>query len=131
MPRKSATAQRPWGKLSWLGLGRLERRELGWLFVGLGACVLLFVFLRLAGEVMEGDTQAFDVRILQALRNPNDPAKPIGPDWLTESLIDLTAIGGSTVLVLVVFAVTGFLLLQTRYKTALVVIITSLSGEMV
>ena len=52
------------------GLGNLKRRELTWLFVGLGACVLLLVFLTLAREVMEGDTQAFDTKILQALRRP-------------------------------------------------------------
>ena len=52
--------------VSRLGLDRLERRELTWLFVGLSTCVLLFVFVSLAGEVTEGDTQAFDTRILQA-----------------------------------------------------------------
>jgi undecaprenyl-diphosphatase len=102
-----------------------------WLFVGLGACVLLLVFITLAGEVMEGDTQAFDTKILQALRSPDDPSKPIGPAWLEGALIDLTALGGSTVLTLVVLAVVGFLLLQTRYRTALFVAITWLSGEFV
>jgi undecaprenyl-diphosphatase len=109
----------------------LERHELTWLFVGLGTCVLLFVFLSLAGEVAEGDTLAFDTRILQALRSPTDPSKPIGPAWMESSLLDLTAIGGPTVLALVVFAVVGFLLLQERYRTALFVAITSISGELV
>ena len=108
----------------------LERHELTWLFVGLGACVLLFVFVTLAGEVTDGDTQAFDTRILQALRDPADPAKPIGPAWLEGSMIDLTAIGGPTVLGLTVVIVAGFLVLQTRYRTALVVAITSFSAEL-
>ena len=108
-----------------------NRRELTWLFVGLGACVLLLAFITLAGEVMEGDTQAFDTKILRALRSPADPSKPIGPKWLEGSMIDLTALGGPTVLTLVVLAVAGFLLLQTRYRTALFVAVTWLSGELV
>jgi undecaprenyl-diphosphatase len=111
-------------------LGTLERRELSWLFVGLGACVLLLVFVYLAGEVTEGDTQAFDTRILRALRDPADPSKPIGPAWIEPAILDLTALGGPTVLTLVVLIVVGFLLLQTRYRTALFVLGTAISGEM-
>src|SRR5438874_7287075 len=131
MRGKSQSENKPWWSLSRLGLGRLERRELHWLFVGLGACVLLLIFLILASEIAEGETQAFDVMILKSLRSPDDLSKPIGPAWLEGSLLDLTALGGSTVLGLVVFAVVGFLLLQTRYHTALFVAITSSSGELV
>ena len=110
---------------------RLDRRELRWLVVGLGACVLLFAFLILAGEVAEGDTLAFDTRILQALRSPNDPSRPIGPEWMAGALEDLTALGGPTVLILVILAVVGFLVLQTRYRTALLVAAIAITGEMV
>jgi undecaprenyl-diphosphatase len=110
---------------------RLEHRELMWLLVGLGACVLLLIFVGLAGEVVEGDTQAFDVKIVRALRDPVDPSRPLGPAWLEESLLDSTALGGATVLGLVVFAVAGFLLLQQRYRTALFIAITLFSGEVV
>jgi undecaprenyl-diphosphatase len=130
MPRKSLPRGGRWRTLPWLRFGWLERRELSWLVVGLGACVLLFVFVTLAGEVTDGDTQAFDTRILQALRDPADPAKPIGPAWLEGSMIDLTAIGGPTVLGLTVVIVAGFLVLQTRYRTAIVVAITSFSAEL-
>jgi undecaprenyl-diphosphatase len=115
----------------WHGIRKLEQRELGWLLVGLGACVMVWIFLSLAGEVAEGETQAFDVRILRALRNASDPALPIGPAWMESVLLDLTAIGSPTVLALVVLAVTGFLLLQTRYWTALFVIVTVGTGEVV
>ncbi|HEY3043237.1 MAG TPA: phosphatase PAP2 family protein [Vicinamibacterales bacterium] len=117
--------------LSRLGVGKLDRRELNWLIIGLGACALLWIFLNLASKISEGETQAFDLMILRALRDPADPSKPIGPVWLEGSLLDLTALGGSTVLGLVIFAVVGFLLLQTRYHTALFVAITSISGELV
>ena len=117
--------------ISWLRLDRLAHRELSWLVVGLGACVLLLLFFILAGEVAEGDTVAFDTRMLRALRSPDDPSKPIGPAWMAGALEDLTALGGPTVLFMVVLAVVGFLFLQTRYRTALFVAATAISGEMV
>lgn len=128
MPKKIAHRGRRWPMPPWLS-ERLERRELTWLFVGLGLCVLLFAFVSLAGQVTEGDTQGFDTRILRALRDPADLARPIGPEWIESSLLDLTALGGSTVLALVVLSVAGFLLLQRRRRTAMVVVMTSLSGE--
>jgi len=104
---------------------------LSWLILGLTSCALLWIFLILAGEIAEGETQAFDIMILKAMRSPDDLAKPIGPDWLEGVLLDLTALGGSTALSLVIFSVVGFLLLQARYRTALVVAITSISGEVI
>jgi undecaprenyl-diphosphatase len=113
----------------WNRFRKLERKELTWLLVGLSACILLFVFFTLAGEVSEGDTKSFDTRILTALRSSEDPSKPIGPAWMESAMLDLTAIGGPTVLGLVVVGVLGFLLLQGRYHTALVVLVASAGGE--
>jgi undecaprenyl-diphosphatase len=121
VPKTSTRARARW---------QLDRGELMWLFVGLGLCVLLFGFVSLAGEVIDGDTQAFDTRILRALRDPADPSRPIGPVWMEGPLLDLTALGGATVLALVVMAVAGFLVLQTRYRTAVVVAISWCSGEL-
>ena len=117
--------------LRWAGRRKLERQEITWLLVGLGACILLFAFIIFAGKVMEGDTQALDARILRALRQADDPSKPIGPDWIESALLDLTALGGPMVLWLVTFAVMGFLVLQARYRTALVILITAISGELI
>jgi undecaprenyl-diphosphatase len=111
-------------------LRRLERHELRWLLIGLGVSICLFAFIELAGEVSEGDTQAFDVKAVQALRDPTDPSRSRGPMWLQLALADITALGGPTVLGLVIVIVSGFLLLQTRYRTALFVITTMLSGEL-
>jgi undecaprenyl-diphosphatase len=127
MAKKTAHKETHWWKFPWRR--RFERGELTWLFWGAGLCLLLFAFVSLAGEVTEGDTQAFDTKILRALRDPLDPSKPIGPEWIETSLLDLTAIGGPTVLSLVTVFVMGFLVLQTRYRTAVVVAISSVSGE--
>jgi undecaprenyl-diphosphatase len=117
--------------MKWFAFDRLERREITWLAVGVAACTLVLLFLFLAGEVAEGDTLAFDTRILRALRNPADPSRPIGPEWIESLLFDLTALGSPVILGLVVFAVVGFLLLQGRRRTALAVAATSFSGELV
>ena len=85
MPQKSQPVPKHW-TLSALGIGKFDRRELNWLIIGLGACVLLWIFLILAGEIAEGETQAFDIRILRALRSPDDPATPLGPAWMEGSL---------------------------------------------
>ena len=114
----------------WFRLRKLERHEIEWLLVGIAVCLLLWGFLALASEVMEGDTRTLDDKILLALRRADDPSRPIGPDWVETSLLDLTAIGGPTVLGLVVVSVAGFLVLQTRYHTALVIIGTAASGEL-
>ena len=112
-------------------LRRLERNELWLLVIGLGLCALLFLFIRLAGEVMEGDTQAFDVRILRSLRTATDPARLKGPDWLESALIDVTALGSPIVLGLVVLIISGYLLLEARYLTAVIVLTSSSLGEIV
>jgi undecaprenyl-diphosphatase len=117
------------GSRRWLT--RLERHEITWLLVGLGGCVLLFAFLVLAGEVMGGETLGFDRRIVLAFRKADDPARPIGPAWITGALLDLTALGGPTVISLVVLSVVGFLVLQTRYWTAFFIVMTAASGELV
>jgi undecaprenyl-diphosphatase len=111
-------------------LRRLERNELKVLLIGLALCAALFLFIKLAGEVMEGETQAFDVAIVRGLRSAADPAKPIGPAWVQGVLLDITAVGSPVVLGLVVLIMTGYLLLEARYLTAVTVLVTSISGEL-
>jgi undecaprenyl-diphosphatase len=108
----------------------VERHEITWLLVGLVACVLLLLFLLLAGEVMAGHTQAMDTRILRALRSPDDPARPIGPMWLPGMLEDLTALGGPTVTWLVILGVTGYLLFERRARAAMFVLVACGSGDL-
>ena len=73
----------------------------------------------------------FADRLARDLRGADDPARPIGPAWLQVAVLDITALGGPTVIWLVVLAVMGFLLLQARYRTALVILIAAAGGEVV
>ena len=126
-----AKSEAGWWKSSTKWLSGLDRRELTWLLVGLGGCILLLVFLAIAGEVVEGETLAFDKQIVLAFRKADNLAVPIGPAWMTDVLLDLTALGGPIVLGLVVLSVVGFLVLQTRYWTGFFVFVTAASGEAV
>jgi hypothetical protein len=66
---------------------------------------LLFVWL--GSEVGEGETRRFDSRILLALRQSGDLAQPVGPHWVQAAMLDLTALGGATVLTLVTLGRSG------------------------
>lgn len=93
-----------------------------------GILVLLLAFALLAAEVFEGDTQAFDNRILMALRRADNRSIPIGPPWLRAGALDITALGSPTVLGLATLAVCGFLLLQRMARTATFVFIATIGG---
>jgi undecaprenyl-diphosphatase len=105
-----------------------DRSELRLLVVALGVLALALLFVDLAGEVLEGDTQQFDERILASLRDGADPSQPIGPKWLRSAALDVTALGSATVLGLTVVAVCGFLALQGLYRYALFVFVASCGG---
>lgn len=100
---------------AWNRLVSIERALLIALLI-VGAA--LFGFFKLASEVAEGDTMAFDRAIMLALRSA-DPAIPAGPQWLTQAMTDLTAFGGVAGLIVVVAAAAGFLLVSRRWRTAL------------
>lgn len=111
----------------------------GWIWLRLNETVPLvslaafglfgWLFVKLAGEVIEGDTQGFDRDILLALRNPADRGDPIGPTWLEEVARDITALGGHTVLGLVTVSVLVYLALSRR-RGATWLVLVSIGGGM-
>ena len=111
-------------------VAHVNRIERGMLLIMIVAAVLLFVFAVLADEVAEGDTRAFDERVLLALRAAGDLADPIGPRWFEEMMRDFTAIGGTGVLVLMVLAVAGFLTLTGKGHAALAIIVAVSGGTL-
>ena len=63
-----------------------------------------WAFIKIASEVIEGDTTTFDRAILLGLREARNPTDPIGPSWLEEAARDITALGGHVVLTIVTLA---------------------------
>lgn len=90
----------------------------------------LLAFLKLASEMREGETLAFDRWLLLALRSTADPSVPIGPDWLRRTMVDLTSLGGTPVLTLITVAAAGYLLVARRAATALFLVLAISGGAL-
>ncbi|MCB5204955.1 phosphatase PAP2 family protein [Neorhizobium sp. T786] len=88
----------------------------------------LFIFLQLTGEVIEGDTHAFDEKLLLLLRTTDDPGMPVGPYWLSHAVNDITALGGVTVLTLMTVMVTVYLILSKRPAIAIFTFLSVVGG---
>lgn len=115
-----------WKRLLWLGGHELVVLA-GLLVIAAG----LWAFISLADAIRGGHTPAIDDQILRALRRPDDPAVPIGPAWMAEVMRDITALGGPTVIVLVVSAVAGFLIFDRKLGAAALVLLTTTLGFVV
>jgi undecaprenyl-diphosphatase len=125
---EDAGARLPRRALAWLPAVRREAALLVAIALAAGSLVL---FGQLADEVIEGETHAFDEAVLLALRSAADPSDPIGPRWLEEQVRDLTALGSLAVLGLVSLAAVGFLILQGKRRTALLVVAAVGGGMLV
>ncbi|HEY8566087.1 MAG TPA: phosphatase PAP2 family protein [Beijerinckiaceae bacterium] len=101
---------------------RLRLNEVAPLLSLAGGSFFVWLFVAIAGEVREGDTKSFDTAILLGLRNPADPADPIGPRWFEEAARDVTALGGHVVLGLVALSTLAYLILMRRRHAALLLI---------
>ncbi|MCE7985712.1 MAG: PAP2 family protein [Caldilinea sp. CFX5] len=107
---------------------RLKRADL---FILLAIALVIggvWLFIELADEVNEGATAAIDQRILLALRNPTDPTDPLGPLWVEEAMRDITALGGGAILLLLTISVVGYLVIQRRYRAAVLVTLAVVGG---
>jgi len=109
---------------------RLKRADL---FILLAIVLVIggvWLFIEVADEVNEGATSAIDQRILLALRNPADPSDPLGPLWVEEAMRDVTALGGGAILLLLTTSVVGYLVIQRRYRAAVLVTLAVVGGSL-
>ena len=89
---------------------------------------LLLCFALIAQAVLEGEPIAFDRSVMLALRHASDPSLPIGPPWLPEAARDVTALGGTVVLGILLLVVTGYLFAAGKRHAAWFVLATVLGG---
>jgi undecaprenyl-diphosphatase len=119
--------QRWWGPA---GLGRLLRaRELVTLALVAVVAGGVWAFLEVAEAVSEGEVRAFDSAVLLAMREPADPADPLGPRWVEEMGRDLTALGGVAVLTLVSGAAALFLWMARRPRAVALLLVAFAGGQ--
>ncbi|MCC6205920.1 MAG: phosphatase PAP2 family protein, partial [Hyphomicrobiales bacterium] len=88
--------------------------------------VLAFVYI--GHEVGEEELVQFDSSILLAFRDPADLSRTVGPPWLAESVVEITALGGYTLIVVLVAAVIGLLLINGLRGPALFVLLSVATG---
>jgi undecaprenyl-diphosphatase len=104
------------GRRGWLPIVALLLATLG-----------LWGFLNIADEVQDQDAQPFDEQVLQIIGGRYDTASGF---W-REAGRDITALGGSTVITLVISGTVIFLLLGSRWKTSLFVIASVVGGLLI
>lgn len=101
----------------WRYLRRFEARVLVGVMLAAGA---LWAFLGIAGEMTEGETAGLDRSLMLRLRTPGDLTDPIGSRNIEEAVRDLTALGGTTVIILVTLVGVLAFAFHRKYRHALV-----------
>ena len=84
----------PWMRL-------LARVEIALLMVWIALAGVIWTFLAIGSEMQEGELADFDLWVLHTLREPGQLHVAVGPYWLIETMRDVTALGGVTLLTLV------------------------------
>ncbi|MBX3443933.1 MAG: phosphatase PAP2 family protein [Planctomyces sp.] len=104
----------------------------GWEPRALAALLLLaigaWVSVKIAGEVLEGDTFSFDRLLLELLRSGTDPGALRGPGWLADVVRDATALGSVLVLTIAAGTAVIFLWLQRQRSTAIFLATSVVTG---
>lgn len=108
-----------------------EARPSEKLALGLALSVFLlcgWAFFELAEDVPEGAYRRLDRLILLGMREPENPAQPIGPTWVAEAVRDVSALGSEAVLALIVTGVVGYLIFSGRKLRAVALLVACGGG---
>ncbi|MEO9132601.1 MAG: phosphatase PAP2 family protein [Sphingomonas sp.] len=101
-----------------------------WLLIGAGAVAAGVILLGLVGYLIDSGLQLnFDRTILLAMRHGTMHGAPIGPVWVKLAMIDITAIGGATVLPVIVAVTAGFLAVRRLWLTMWLVLGGTITGS--
>lgn len=102
-----------------------------WLMAAGGAVAFAIFILVVAGWTIDGGHQfAFDRMLLLAARHTDNLILPIGPHWLRSAMIDITALGGTTVLTIAIVVTLGALAVERLWLTAGLVFAATVSGSL-
>ena len=101
-----------------------------WLLAAGGAVAAAVLLITLVGALIDHGSQfAFDRAILLAARGGTPHGTPVGPGWLAPTMVDITALGGETVLVIAVVLTCGFLAIRRRWLTMWLVLGGTVTGS--
>jgi undecaprenyl-diphosphatase len=91
----------------------------------------LWGFIKTAEAVFANETQGFDRWMLSALRNPANPADPIGPLWVEEMARDVSALGGFTWITFATVTIAIYLWIDDKTRMAVLLTAATASGAVV
>ena len=79
----------------WLvrGLKTGNANRLPVLLLGI-ATLGVYGFIQIADEMAEGEIRNFDETLFLMFRVAGDPSRSLGPAWLQETAVEVTAVGG-------------------------------------
>ncbi|GAA0294302.1 hypothetical protein GCM10009087_00100 [Sphingomonas oligophenolica] len=101
-----------------------------WLMIGAAAVAVGVLLLGLVGFIIDRGLQlGFDRSILLAMRHGTMHGAALGPPWVKVAMIDVTAIGGVTVLPIIVTVTAGFLAVRRLWLTMGLVLGGTISGS--
>jgi len=84
-------------------------------------------FVELTGNVLQGSTQGFDQWAVDSFHELVNRYVPLPEREVDQIMMDISALGGPTVLALVVLAVLGYLVLEKR-RNALFLVLSATAG---
>ena len=106
-------------------------KEIKMLLLLLTLFLSVLIFINIGNHVIEGTTKQFDESIIKYFRAEGNDSEPAGPDFLNESMRDVTSLGGETVITIITIFVIGFLILQKRYNTMWLVLAATIGGALI
>jgi undecaprenyl-diphosphatase len=105
-------------------------RDPPWLLAAGGAVAAAVLLIALVGALIDQGSQfAFDRAILLAARGGSMHGTPVGPAWLAPTMVDVTALGGPTILAMVVALTCGFLAVRRLWLTMGLVLGGTVTGS--
>lgn len=105
-------------------MGDLPSRRLDPVFKVVGGAAAIVLLLLAAGLALGRWPFGFDEALVRGAREWDGPAR------LRRAAVDVTALGGGTVLTLAVVAATGLLLVRRLWLTAGAIVLAALSGNL-
>ena len=115
-------------RIAGLAVQWVRRQEGIVLFTALIVVLALVAFIKITEEMLKGDTRDFDKWLLLALRDPVRPDVPIGPPWLRDAALEMTVLGGRTVLIVVIIVSLAYLALDRKYGAMGFVVVAASGG---
>ncbi|MEG3088384.1 phosphatase PAP2 family protein [Sphingomonas sp. PB4P5] len=104
-------------------------RHLPWLLISGAALGLAILIVGAVGALIDrGWELSVDRAIMLWTRHGSAHGIPIGPPWVRSAMVDITALGGVTVLTVITVIVIGFLALKRLWLTMWLVLGGTISG---